>query len=101
LPKGAVVLTGKQLAGGNVGLTMHERKSVTRETAVRYRQAGKGEKGLILDEFIGLTGFHRKYASKALKTAANACLTEVYGRVVVRKTARKKTDQEGIPKVLR
>jgi hypothetical protein len=98
LPKGAVALTGKQIAGGDVGLTMHGGKSVTRETAVRYRQAGKGEKGLILDELIELTGLHRKYASKVLKTAANACLTEVYGRVAIRKTARKKRAKREYPK---
>jgi hypothetical protein len=77
---------------------MQERKSVTKETAVRYRQASKGEKKMILDEFTELTGFHRKYATKTLNAAAKACLTEVYGRVVVRKVERKKRAKREYPK---
>jgi hypothetical protein len=84
--------------GGNMGLTMQERKSVTKETAVRYRQATKGGKRVILDEFTELTGFHRKYAIKVLKAAAKTCLTEVYGRVVVRKAERKKRAKREYPK---
>ena len=45
-----------------MGLTMKERNSVTKETAVRYRNAKKKEKKQILDEYVKLTGFARKYA---------------------------------------
>jgi hypothetical protein len=77
---------------------MQMRKSVTKETAIRYRQAPKGEKKVILDEFTELTGFHRKYAIAVLKHAADNCLTEVYGRVVVRKVERKKRSKREYPK---
>ena len=73
-----------------MGLTMQEKKSVTKETALRYRQACKGGKTAILDEFTELTGFHRKYAVKVLGSAAKTSVTEVYGRTVIRKVARKK-----------
>jgi hypothetical protein len=52
---------------------MKERKSVTKEMAIQYRQASKGEKGAILDSFVGLTGYHRKYAGTVLKMAADTC----------------------------
>jgi transposase InsO family protein len=77
---------------------MKERKSVTKETAARYHQATKGEKHLILEEFTRLTEFHRKYAIKVLSAAAKTCLTEVYGRVVIRKVERKKRPKREYPK---
>jgi hypothetical protein len=36
----------------------------------RYRSAGREEKHRILDEFIQLTGFHRKHAIRVLNTGA-------------------------------
>lgn len=46
-----------------MGLTMHEKKAVTKEVAKRYKRASKNEKGIILNEFLSLTGYHRTYAS--------------------------------------
>lgn len=46
-----------------MGLTMHEKKAVTKEVARRYQKSSKNEKGMILSEFISLTGYHRTYAS--------------------------------------
>ena len=49
-----------------MGLKMRERKSVVHEVAPRYRQAGKKEKGKILDEFVETTGYNCKYAIHVL-----------------------------------
>ena len=38
-----------------MGLTMRKKKSVTKVTAKRYCNAGKKEKGKIINEFIKLT----------------------------------------------
>jgi hypothetical protein len=53
---------------------MKERKRIAEATAGRYRQAGKKEKGAILNEFVELTGFARSYAGLVLRN---------HGRVVV------------------
>jgi DNA-binding protein H-NS len=98
LPKEAVRLTGNLIAGGNMGLKMDEKKSVTSEMAVQYRQASKSEKTAILNAFTGITGYHRKYAIEVLRAAAKTCLTEVYGKVVVRKAERKKRAKRPYPK---
>lgn len=51
-----------------MGLTMKERDSVTKETAKRYKKARKKEKSRILDEYVRLTGFARKYAISKLSS---------------------------------
>jgi hypothetical protein len=56
--------------GGPVGLSMVERRAVTREVARRYRSSSKTVKGAMLDELCALTGWHRDYARRALRTAA-------------------------------
>lgn len=50
-----------------MALTMQEKKAITREVARRYQKASKNEKGLILDEFIKLTGYTRCYAAFVLR----------------------------------
>jgi|SRR5271157_1568771 len=64
-----------------MGLTMKERKSVTREIAKKYQKARKKEKKAILDEFVGLTGYNRCYASHVLKTFGKK--TRISSRVVL------------------
>jgi hypothetical protein len=47
-------------------LTMQERKAVTAVLRTRYRRASKKQKGRLLDEVVGLTGYNRRYAAALL-----------------------------------
>lgn len=48
-------------------LTMKERKAVTAVLRAGYRRARKKEKGRLLDELVGLTGYNRWYAVGLLR----------------------------------
>jgi hypothetical protein len=52
-----------------VGLSMAERKAVTKQMARRYRRASRTEKGRMLDELCALTGWTRRHARRALAEA--------------------------------
>jgi len=65
-----------------MGLTMNEKKAVTRETAHRYRQATKKSKAKILDEFTRTTGYNRIYAGHLLSTWGKARYHTVDGKRV-------------------
>jgi hypothetical protein len=43
------------------------RRELIETVAARYRAAGRSQKKEILDEFVRVTGFHRKHAIRALK----------------------------------
>ena len=47
-------------------LTMRQKKAVTRELRDRYRRASKKEKGMMLNEFIQISGYNRCYACQIL-----------------------------------
>ena len=49
-----------------MGLNMKEKQAVTREYIPRYRNTSKKDKKALLDEFILLTGYHRKSAVRLL-----------------------------------
>lgn len=51
-------------------LTMRQKQAVTRQIALRYKKAGKKEKGIILDEMTKITEYNRSYASRVLKQKA-------------------------------
>ena len=48
---------------------MGTRRELVRETGVRYRQAGRDSRGHILDEFVAMTGYHRKHALRLLNSS--------------------------------
>src|ERR1700738_349095 len=48
-------------------LSMATRREVMEAVAARYRAAARDEKKGILDEFVKVTGFHRKHAIRVLK----------------------------------
>jgi len=52
-----------------MGLTMSQRRAVSKAIATRYKRAGKAAKGAILDELCATTGWHRNHARKALAAA--------------------------------
>jgi hypothetical protein len=48
-------------------MSLGARKETTSSLAARYAQAGRKEKSRILNEFVKLTGFHRKHAITVLR----------------------------------
>ena len=52
-----------------MGLTMGQRRAVTKTIATRYKRADKAGKGVILDELCATTSWHRNHARKALAAA--------------------------------
>lgn len=64
-----------------MGLTVSQRRAVTKVIATRYKRASRVEKGRILDELCATTGWHRSHARKALGQALKP-------RVVVQRRPR-------------
>ncbi len=54
---------------GLMELSLANRKAITRSQAVRYRNASRAGKAVILDSVCAVTGFNRDYARRALRNA--------------------------------
>lgn len=50
-----------------MGLTMDEKRSVAAQMAAGYQRARKKQKGVILRQFVELTGYVRRYAARLLR----------------------------------
>ena len=48
-------------------MSVTTRRELIDAVAARYRAAGRNQKKEILDEFVKVTGFHRKHAIRVLK----------------------------------
>lgn len=65
-----------------MGLTMSEKKAITRETAVRYRKSDRANKQKILDEFTETTGYNRKYAIHLLNRWGTEQIQRIDGELI-------------------
>lgn len=76
-----------------MALMMQEKKTITREVAKRYQRTSKKEKGLILDEFVRLTGYTRCYGAFVLRNWGRKVKVRFKGRdrVVILGGKRKKS----------
>jgi hypothetical protein len=83
-----------------MGLTMKEKQVLTREYAPRYRKANRKTKSGILDEYVRLTGYHRKYGMALLKRWGKAMLMLVEGKPVKLKAGTVKRRKGGGRKAL-
>lgn len=65
-----------------MGLTMKEKKALTKTLAQRYRKSNKESKTRILDEFIQTTGYNRKYAIHLLANYGLKQIRYIDGKAV-------------------
>jgi len=75
-----------------MGLSMKEKKAVTKEYKPRYQKASKKEKKTLLDEFTKLTGYHRKSAVRLLNAKpVKQVMIRMNGKQVKIKPEKKRT----------
>jgi len=70
-----------------MGLSMQEKKALTREISKRYQQAGKKEKTQILNELVKNTGYNRKYILHVLANWGKTAVVRLNGKRVRLKAA--------------
>lgn len=56
-------------------ISVDARRELVRAIGERYRAGAKEEKLRILDEFVAVTGYHRKHSIRVLKSVASAIVT--------------------------
>jgi hypothetical protein len=61
---------------------MGERKAVIKETAARYRRSSKKQRGKILDEFVEITGYNRKYTGWILRNWGLKRYSQIDGELI-------------------
>jgi len=61
---------------------MSEKKALTRETAKLYQKSQKHQKTEILDHFVSITGYHRKYALTLLGSWGKEIIKTINGKPV-------------------
>src|SRR5690349_4824626 len=62
-------------------LSMATRKELIEAVGHQYRSTGRDERIGILDEFVRLTGYHRKHAIRVLRTTVSPAGPRVRERV--------------------
>jgi len=78
-----------------MGLSMQEKKALTREISKRYQQAQKKEKSNILDELVKTTGYNRKYALHILANWGKTTTVRLSGKAVKLKASQGKRKKGG------
>ncbi|GMO28127.1 MAG: hypothetical protein Ta2B_08760 [Termitinemataceae bacterium] len=68
-----------------MGLDMKTKQALANETAKRYRHAKRTTKTKVLDEFVGNTGYCRKYALHILAKLDKVHFIRIDGEVILLK----------------
>ncbi|MDR1985571.1 MAG: transposase, partial [Treponema sp.] len=79
---------------------MKIRQALTSETAKRYRKAGRKGKTKILDEFVGNTGYCRKYALHILANWENIRFARIDGQRITLKVGKTKKCKKRVGKTV-
>ena len=79
----------------NMGLSMQEKKALTREVSKRYQNAQKKEKTKILDELVKTTGYNRKYALHILANWGKTTTVRLDGQMIKLKASPRKRKKGG------
>jgi len=78
-----------------MGLTMQEKKALTREISKRYQKAEKKEKTCILNELVKTTGYNRKYILHVLANWGKTSTVRMSGETIRLKASPKKRRKGG------
>jgi len=65
-----------------MGLSVQEKKALTREISKKYQKARKKEKTQILNELVKTTGYNRKYILHVLANWGKTVVTSIDGKAV-------------------